>query len=294
MIIVIAAPVVSISSATNTPRPLIAWQSSGQQAFQVQAGNFSSGTIFGTVRNYQVPVFLPNGQTIIRVRVINEFGIWSEWTQRTINIVNSPGTTFNLAAVAGRDAEISWGAVSNAVEYLIYRDGEMIGRTMETEYTDQLAIGVHKYFVRAIYAESDYYTDSNAVTLTLKTDSPIICVIGGEWINLRLSPDQARTTQISTNKDITMLRLSNAIYPVPEASEFMQRSYSISTAFLSAAEKAAFENLIGKIVCVKDQFNNLVIGMISTYTRVDSQFFTAYTAAVDEVDRGEYHADYRL
>lgn len=292
-IVVIAAPAApAIQIDVVSPMPQISWTSQEQQAFQVQMGTYDSGLQFGTVKSYKCPVYLPDGSTRMRVRVLNEYNLWSDWTEAVATITNVPKTAPVLVITAGHDAQLTWESNETAAAYWVYRDGERIAKTANTSYTDRLAIGSHTYYVRETYASSDDYTDSNTVLTTMKTDHPIICTLDGTgWISLRFSTNSVQSVQVSEQQEIALAQYAGAVYPVPEVAPYRQRNYSISTAYMDAAACAQFEALLGKRVCVKDQYNNLIVGVITSYAKTSVPFYTAYTATVYEIDKGEYLED---
>ena len=105
---VIAPPADPYFEITNTPRPTISWVSDEQQAFQVQMGDYDSGLIFGRAKSFQCPVYLPDGETIVQVRVMNEYNLWSQWSGTQITIANNPGAAPQLTVDAGAEAQLSW------------------------------------------------------------------------------------------------------------------------------------------------------------------------------------------
>lgn len=292
-IVVIAAPAApAIQIDVVSPMPQISWTSQEQQAFQVQMGIYDSGLQFGTVKSYKCPVYLPDGSTRMRVRVLNEYHLWSDWAEAVATITNVPKTAPVLVITAERDAQLAWESNETAAAYWVYRDGERIAKTANTSYTDRLAIGSHTYYVRETYASSDDYTDSNTVVATMKTDHPIICTLDGTgWISLRFSTNSVQSVQVSEQQEIALAQYAGAVYPVPEVAPYRQRNYSISTAYMDTAACAQFEALLGKRVCVKDQYNNLIVGVITSYAKTSVPFYTAYTATVYEIDKGEYLED---
>src|SRR5699024_5757129 len=96
-----SAPTPPIISVTDvSPRPSIEWQSVGQQAFRVIAGDYDSGDVYGTTKKYKIPHFLPDGKTEIKVRIQNAFGIWSDWATTAITIQNKPVGKIFLKAIS--------------------------------------------------------------------------------------------------------------------------------------------------------------------------------------------------
>lgn len=178
--VVISSPQAPYYEVTNTPRPTISWVSDEQQAFQVQMGDYDSGLVFGTDQSFKCPVYLPNGSATVRVRVMNQYNLWSDWSGTQITIANTPGAASPVLTVtAGADAQLSWTDVG-ASRYLIYRDGELIGETDGLSFTDRYANGQASYFVRAAEAlttqaialTDDYYINTNSPSGYVKIDSP--------------------------------------------------------------------------------------------------------------------------
>lgn len=70
-IVVIAAPTApSIQIKSTGPRPSISWQTSEQEAYQVELdGVLSGGTHYGTEKTWTSPAYLADGSHTVRVRV---------------------------------------------------------------------------------------------------------------------------------------------------------------------------------------------------------------------------------
>ena len=89
---------------TNTARPVISWSALGQQFFRIQilAGDvivFDSGDVSSiSARSYKVTAFLEDGQYTARVRIRNEFGLYSDWSERTFIVVTAKPSKPLLAA----------------------------------------------------------------------------------------------------------------------------------------------------------------------------------------------------
>ena len=181
MFTVIASPAAPYYTITNTPRPTISWTSDEQEAFQVQFGDYyDTGLVFGRATSFKCPVYLPDGDATVRVRVMNQYNLWSDWSGTQITIANTPGDAPPVLTVtAGVDAQLSWTDVE-ASRYLIYRDGELIGETTGLSFTDPYANGQASYFVRAEGARTtqtialidDSYINTNNPSGYVKIDSP--------------------------------------------------------------------------------------------------------------------------
>ncbi len=288
--IVIAEPQApSVSVSVSAPRPVVVWQSKEQQAFEVEIGDYRSGIVFGTSKTYQPAKYLSDGYHKIKVRVLNEFGLWSPWGETAVNIANVPELQeIKLVVNSEIDAELSWTELTGSDGYLIYRNGELIARTSEIEYHDRTYLGDATYFIRAAHADGYNYTDSNRVAVTISIDRAMITALGGEWLDIGYSLTSLPAIQTTRTRDVAMMQYNGAVLPIPEVSPFEQRTYSISCAFADRNEAKRFDELLGHLCCVKDQYGNCVVGMLYSYSKVQNTFTTAYTATLYEVDRSLY------
>ena len=78
---------------SGTARPMIRWYVSGQVAFQIEAipqggtaALYRSGTLFTTENAHRIPMLLPNGAYLLRLRVQNQYGLWSEWAETALAV----------------------------------------------------------------------------------------------------------------------------------------------------------------------------------------------------------------
>ena len=175
---VVAAPAAPTVSATQTPRPLITWQATGQQGYQITVGSHDSGLVFGVDNSYKLPIYLPDGAYTVRVRVQNQYGLWSEWGSCPLTVANTPGSAITLTATNDDgDAALSWtgGAAS---EHWIYRNGVRIATETGATYVDRYALGETVYRVRAVSDADDNYTNSNIAAVELTASYPKIRAVG--------------------------------------------------------------------------------------------------------------------
>lgn len=85
-------------------RPMIRWISADQEGAQVvvfrnEAVIYDSGVIFGTAKEFRVPVYLENGTYQIRVRVQNQFEQWSSYAEATHTIATNTTFTVQLTGI---------------------------------------------------------------------------------------------------------------------------------------------------------------------------------------------------
>ena len=170
-IVVIAAPMApSIQIKSTGPRPSISWQTSEQEAYQVELdGKISGGTHYGTDKTWTSPAYLADGSHTVRVRVQNQYGMWSNWGTAALPVTNTPGANITLSVQASSVADLSWQTSGSYDFYLVYRNGKPIAKLTQTQYTDELSSGSTTYQVRGCYNDSSNYGLSSAVTVTITT-----------------------------------------------------------------------------------------------------------------------------
>lgn len=168
-----SAPVIS-SVSMGTARPTVEWAAFNQQIFQVQVLSgetvvYDSGEIPGVyVRAHKVTAWLPDGNYTARIRIKNEYDMWSEWgsTIFTVSTAKPQKPSFSLQR-SSHGIEINIQGTDGYA--LIYRaeygsdDFICIGMTAEGYYHDcSVKHGSeYQYFVRSVSA-NETYADSDA------------------------------------------------------------------------------------------------------------------------------------
>lgn len=277
-----AAPI--LESATPVPKPTVTWQSAGQQAYQLQAGDWDSGPVFGTAKSAQVEEFLPAGQTAIRLRVQNSFGLWSPWAEMTVTIVNTPGEAITAEAqpVQG-GVQISWATEGEYPAYYVYRDGDLIGVTESQPFADYRAIGEHEYFVRGVNADSTY-TQSNTVSAATSPRWGMIAVDGEwNWLELRYMRGSFVTLSDNRQANVSYAYYSGRSLPVAEVSGTRSRQISV-TYSLKKPDLEALYGMLGQLVVYKDR-RTLCMGILDSVATT-ADWCSDVSITITEVDDG--------
>lgn len=287
--IVLAAPATPpVSIVSTEPRPEIRWQSDEQQAYQVEIdGVYASGTRFGTGKTWKAPFYLADGSYTVRVRVQNEYGFWSPWGTAALPVTNVPGGAITLTAEGGIEAALSW-TPGSFDYYLVYRDGVAIAKVTEPSYTDAASIGGVRYQVRGCYDNSDNYSLSEAVEVTVSTDKVrLYDMERGEWLHFLYDSSAHRSTGLSLSQDIQYVQLSGHTYPVAERSEFKSRALRITCVCADDAERQSLRALLGHLTCCKTPEGNMTIGYPASITENSDDFFSTYSFTIEQIDRKE-------
>lgn len=272
-------------SATTSPRPVITWTGEGQLAYQVKVDGTVLYTAYSTDGQYKVKEYLSDGEHTAAVRIQNEYGLWSDWGTADFTVTNTPSAAITLFAAGGEKATLAWTETDHEA-YYVYRDDIPIAKTTGHTYTDQMAIGTHKYKVRGV--TGDNYSMSNEVTVTLSVDMPEIAALSDmQWLKLKHSTAQNSPLGVSVYQDVAYQFYAGRRYPVAETSQQITKVYSFNVAFGDAAQAAAFEGLLGKTVVYRDQHNRLFIGPLMAYELSVDQFFSAFSCSIQQTDNIE-------
>lgn len=280
-----AAPIVSIRA--QTPRPVVGWQSAEQLAYQVElAGQPVSSVYYGTEKTWTSPTYLSDGAYTVRVRVQNEYGLWSPWGEAALEVVNVPGAAISLTVEAEDAALLAWQTTGSYDFFLVYRDGRLIGRTTERSFTDAASVGAVRYQVRGCYSGSANYGLSPEVAATIAVQYITLSDMDtGAILPLPYSESAHRTTSRTRKQEIQAVQLAGRAYPVIERSEHMAQSISVACAFYTQEDCAALEEMLGHLVTVRTPEGRMVTGCLAQLTeRTDGGFYSVYTFSVDQAD----------
>lgn len=284
-----SAPSIVIQS--TGPRPRITWQTSEQEAYQLTlSSGYASGTVYGTEKAWRSPVYLADGSYTVRVRVQNKYGMWSEWSAAALPISHTEGEAITLTATAGHEAALTWQTAGSYDFYLVERDGVAIARTVQKQYIDHISIGSVTYRVRGCYADSDNYGVSNSDTAEILPETNMICDLEtGVWLEMRLSETQLRTNRTSFSAGVSTVHLAGLAYPIEERSEQRDRALSVACAWPHAQRAAALalEALVGRLVCLKDRYGNMVIGSLPSLESNCDEFMRRYSFTISHTNREE-------
>lgn len=281
----------SIVIQTTGPRPRITWQTSEQEAYQLTlSSGYASGTVYGTEKAWRSPVYLADGSYTVRVRVQNKYGMWSEWSAAALPVSHTEGEAITMTVTAGHEAALTWQTAGSYNFYLVERDGVAIARTVQKQYIDHTSIGSATYRVRGCYDESDNYGVSNSDTAEIRPETNMICDLEtGVWLEMRLSETQLRTNRTSFSAGVSTVHLAGLAYPIEERSEQRDRALSVACAWPHAQRAAALalEALVGRLVCLKDRYGNMVIGSLPSLESNCDEFMRRYSFTISHTNREE-------
>lgn len=283
--------------ATEVPLTTISWQSAEQQAYEISIDGVIVKRSFGIdVYSWKVQEPLSEGDHVISVRVQGQYGFWSQPSEITITVGKWKTKTV-LNGEFGVDAVLRTGTYSPSYEIRWYRDGEFIGTSRGTgdepaSFIDRHVLGRHSYFTRRFWANGEDYDQSNTLEGTMSVDGLLIAPYDGseEWLSLDLSENSNNEESFSWSKSNLMQYVKGAIYPHVETSDFesLSASYTCSFANLNINDIRKFEALKGKIVILKSDGDNVVVGLMARINKRVKTFFTTYSFTIQKSNEKDY------
>lgn len=285
--IIIAAPSAPAITADDTsPRFVLRWQQTGQQAYELMVDGSIIAKTFSAESIYKHNGYLEPGAHKVQVRIQNRYQMWSDWGVATLQIVNKEGAAIQLSAVGENEVRLSWSSSGGYDGYVVYRNGTKIAETQVTSYTDHFAVSKAVYQVRGVYAANGNYTLSNAATVTIVPQTLLIADVSApSWINLPLSAASLRSVGLSASQSVTYTHYIGIGLPGVEIGEAVSRSYDLDCAFKSTDLERIrqFESLLGKVVCIKTPSQRRIIGVLTQMNARENRFYVTYRVPIVEI-----------
>lgn len=276
-----------ITAKSTAPRPSILWQTNEQEAFALALDGETAVVRFGAEKSWTCPRYLGDGQHEVKVRVQNQYGLWSEWGRIVLPVQNSAGPALTLHMETDNSARLRWDR-GDYDFYLIYRDGKAIGKCTGTEFTDHYAIGETSYFIRGCYGDRFHYGLSNTAEARICPETVVIGAVSeldtSGWLPLPLSAEQHRTTNTARSRSIRTMHLTGGAYPCAEAAEFYDKRISVRCAFSDSVRCEALKALTGRLVCLKTPDGEMATGYLAELTQSAGEFYSQFSFSVQQLD----------
>lgn len=244
----------SIVSVSNDAKPIIVWEANSQDGFELTIEDnyknviYESEFVIGSdIREYQVPVLIPNGRYLIQLRVQNEYGYYTPYATRYVEIMaectSSIGNvTFYNTSNYGIAVEAEF---DNGIAYVIRRNpktgeeknigvygGRYIDYTIPANTNMQYCIRLYDGGI----VDSPWgigHIQVNGVLLRNVSDPE-------DYVMLELTDTEDFNIYHSDARDKSKLKLLGRPYAVTETSEWI----SVARTFRAYATQEDFEKLI--------------------------------------------------
>lgn len=280
-----AAPTVTVDAV---PFAVVRWQASGQASFEVDVDGKIYGPYLGTDKAYALYDYLRDGMHTAKVRILGEFGIWSQWGQTQFQIANVSVKTLYVSASTNVDTELAWNDGSG--NFYIYRDDKLIGRTNKKNFTDRTALGTCDYRVIERLPNGNYNA-SAMITRTMEVNfTHIAALSGGEWVEILHTLKSQSDPVYSVDAEIELSHMDGTDLPSVSVGPYQDESGEFSAVFLYTEqdEHKRFRALFRKPVIVKTRDGEVFIGFLNAWERKPRtsrcrKYYTAYTFTLQRI-----------
>jgi len=277
-----------IVSVGRTALPEISWLSTEQLAAEVEVdGKYKR--IYGKESSLKWDTVVEEGQHRVRVRVQNQYALWSPWAEQTVQIVNYPQANFLLSGrVEGNSVRLTWNRTYPWVQLL--RDGVCVTEVKDgaLELADHGSVGRCVYRLRGI-SEEGYYSDSNQLEIVLHVEGAVLGK-GGAWIPLKGRYEAIPTHTCSVEQRLSYRRFAAQNLPLVQRSEHWDKVHQFRFSFRSdeKEELAKLQALSGEKVIYKDGRGELVEGILGQILSVHRGLYIDLSFSITEaLESGE-------
>lgn len=266
-IIIRRAPATPVIVYTDTnPRPTIRWQSADQQGVRVQIGEYDTGWMHSTAKEFRMPVILADGTYPVRVTIKTIFGAASAPAVGSVTVRNVPGPTIEASFSTDDDSILlNWQQDDAYIAYYIVQDGVPIARAEGGSYTDRLSNGRQEYMVRGITADG-YYGDSAPVYAYISIDNAVMGRVedGEPWLQLRLRRGERPTHDGNYSVQLDYVHYYGRQKPVAYTADLLDASHDFAFTLRDPAQRRMLLSLLGQIVVYKDHWGDVVVGALGS------------------------------
>lgn len=240
-------------TVTNDAKPTISWTVDNQDAFEIVivekgVNKYVSDMVVGSnARSYQIPIVLENGTYIASVRVLNQFGIYTDWTSASF-VINKTAPTAPEAFISYTDDYAVSIKSNDAGELYVLRKKsvdskfESIGALIG-EFKDVTCLNGESYdYVVRKYSDGGI-ADSKAVTMTVNY-SGLLIYCNDMFARIWITSDESMylKARIGLNKFTKYSRTVGRKYPIRETNEWRNQSLDIS-GYIYKSDKDSIEKM---------------------------------------------------
>jgi hypothetical protein len=259
----------AIQTVSNECRPVVEWSAFEQQIYQVQILQ-GEAVIYDTsdmpgifIRQYRIPVFLEDGEYSARVRIKNEYDLWSEWGSTSFSISTTKPDKPTLSIQRSKyGLELTIGGAQE-VSY-IYRDGVCIARVTGEKYFDNTVANEkeYQYFIRAL--SEDGFADSD-IEIGVPSFRYGLLNTGDEVIELKHNINTVPGKNLNNTQSGTLNMYDGRKYPVPEMSSNVEQTLVLGYFFKTYPEVEKIIEIADRkeIVLYRDKRGRKMYGKIT-------------------------------
>lgn len=291
-----AAPVLNAIPA-NSARPVVSWSAFSQQVYQLQVQVdddvvYDSGVVPGiNIRQHKIKAWLADGEYTVRIRIKNEYDLWSDWGSTTVTISTDKPEKPSIALQrSAYGAEITGTGLVYRSDY--DKDEYICIGMADGSYFDNAvrSKGEYKYFIRAV-SENDTFEDSDIKFIQAEFQYALIAPVSD------LSNVFAFTRSLnSPPKRIynrqpggAFVEYAGRKHPVWEPTEHVSAAWLMSFFLKSWDDVESFIALVDRkeTVLYRDAKGRKVYGVLGNLSVTDERGGYSVSFTLTEVDHSE-------
>lgn len=286
-----------IQTIENKPRPKISWGAENQQLFQIQIEKagillFDTGELAGVgMRMHKLKVFLSDGNYKAKVRIKNQYDLYSDWSERSFDINTTKPNAPEIEIFSIRNGQRIESDTEGAI---VYRKNELedffypVGIITGGHYNDYATMnGIrYEYFVRkdneSSYCDSSIVTKVARVSCFVLSDSKYKEVIEFKY------GIKAENKELSFNKNVSLLQYAGRSNPVAESNGSLNESITIELFCDSIKKERELQRILklSNMVLLRDK-EDLMYCNISGYKRKQHSIGYVVNFVATKVDYSE-------
>lgn len=288
-----AAPRILDLITDDKPFTTFTWQATDQRDYHIVIDDdLVIGPVLDEVKTYQLTDYLEDGLHTVKIRVQNEMSVWSEWAETQFQVLNIPDGEIELQGSWDIDADLFWEDQATDAEYMVYRDGGLIGKTHSKAFSDRVVLGEHRYHVIRRLSDG-CYSISNTVSGSMSTRlTRVAPLVGGEWLALVKSENAKRSERFTRRRKVAYHHFSGNKFPTPEIGDQEELIGEYDAAWMHTEEGAKIlDSLVGQAIIVKSRSGKVIIGVLEGYTSGEKKHFSGFTFDLKQMDWEDYVCD---
>lgn len=299
----VGAPVMPIISniTAGSARPTVYWISEPQETYQVQVLYdarivYDSQSVPRKEYSHKVDTLLEDGDYAVRLRVQNEYGIWSPYSEAQFTIMTTKpqkpraimqhcrnGIEVNIVSAVGAGLIQLMRALDD--EYICVCKGSPNDVSI---YDYSCRAGVeYKYKVRAV-SEGDTFSDSDVLSIIPTVSTNVFAPVTDLSLIIELTYNIDKQPDLSWKKN----HVSNAYFcagrkhQIIEKSEHIESSRGYTFCTMTHDEVESFIEMFdkGEIVLWRDNLGRKMYGQLTNLSVTDINGYYQVSFVLSEVD----------
>ena len=252
-------PTITSSSTFTTSRPTITWDTQDQQSYilELLKGSeiiHSTDWNNGLYVSHKINDYLVNGNYTVRVKVMNQYSLESEWGTKQITINATESAVIKLSSISVQNTvELRWDNPNNKfTKFYIIRNNEVIARTTNTYYTDYTPHKDCIYVIRGINA-LDVYKDSNRSYEYVEINRSVLATVDklDDQLNCAFFTSSDRFNA-SLGLECTLIEVSGRPYPIAVFGEHQSKNISLNLLQCDSLDKLIEMFHRREVFCYRD------------------------------------------